>query len=134
MRTVGWQRRRTPPTPRSAPTRAEAERPTAPGVFTRERPWRPAAPFWCTATAYYAFGQPLTLWTASAARDVRTAVRDVRDVIHHMCVLELANLAAQMGPVLPSSTPTAAPSCSKPSGPTTASRPPRRSGAANCPS
>lgn len=44
MRAVGWQRRRTPPTPRSAPT---------------------------------------------------------QDVIHHMCVLELANLAAQMGPVLP---------------------------------
>lgn len=70
-------RRRTPPTPRLAPTRTEAERPTAPSVFTRERPWRPAAPFWCTVTAYYTSGQPMRIWSGGA-HGVRLAVKLLR--------------------------------------------------------
>ncbi|MBO1415108.1 hypothetical protein [Streptomyces sp. FH025] len=47
-------------------------------VFVRARPWTPTAPFWCTVTAYYQWGQPITLWSGGAD-SVRLAVKVLRD-------------------------------------------------------
>ncbi|MFE7526731.1 hypothetical protein ACFU7Y_13510 [Kitasatospora sp. NPDC057542] len=54
-------------------------------VFLRERPWTPPAPFWCTVTAYYRFGQPITLWSGGAG-SVRLAVRALRDRVEALAV------------------------------------------------
>lgn len=54
-------------------------------VFLRERPWTPSAPFWCTVTAYYRWGQPITLWSGDAG-GVRLAVRMLRDRVEALAV------------------------------------------------
>ncbi|MFJ2866826.1 hypothetical protein [Kitasatospora sp. NPDC087314] len=54
-------------------------------VFLRERPWTPSAPFWCTVTAYYQWGQPITLWSGDAG-NVRLAVRVLRDRVEALAV------------------------------------------------
>ncbi|MFD7450383.1 hypothetical protein [Kitasatospora sp. NPDC059827] len=54
-------------------------------VFLRERPWTPAAPFWCTVTAYYRWGQPIPLWSGDAG-SVRLAVRVLRDRVEALAV------------------------------------------------
>ncbi|WP_371517689.1 hypothetical protein [Kitasatospora sp. NBC_01300] len=64
--------------PRPRPYAPPARHVTGQDVFVRERPWTPPAPFWCTVTAYYRFGQPITLWSGGAG-SVRLAVKVLRE-------------------------------------------------------
>ncbi|MFJ6770128.1 hypothetical protein ACIQOV_03965 [Kitasatospora sp. NPDC091257] len=76
--------------PRPAPRRPRNAAPqrhhvTDQNVFLRERPWTPPAQFWCTVTAYYRWGQPITLWSGGAD-SVRLAVRVLRERVEALVV------------------------------------------------
>ncbi|MFJ4189442.1 hypothetical protein [Kitasatospora sp. NPDC089509] len=77
----GWQpatghRRRT--APNRSKLAVQQHHATDQDVFARTRPWAPPEPYWCTMTAYYRFGQPITLWSGGTG-SVRLAVRALRD-------------------------------------------------------
>ncbi|MFI6447805.1 hypothetical protein [Kitasatospora sp. NPDC050543] len=63
-------------------------------MFTRQRPWVPTEPFWCTVTAYYSSGHPLRLWSGGAP-DVRLATRELRRQVERLVAqLELPDDSA----------------------------------------